>query len=70
MPEQRKRLHVLQRLGYQRPFYLRPKFRQWQRLLGSAYTKSATPKLMLLVARIGTSPVSYTHLTLPTIPLV
>ena len=33
---------VAQRFHYQRRFYLRPKFRQLQRLLGSAYTKSAT----------------------------
>ena len=35
---------VSQRLHYQRRFYLRPKFRQLRRLLGPAYTKSATPK--------------------------
>ena len=35
---------VSQRLRYQRRFYLRPKFRQLQRLLGPAYTKSASPK--------------------------
>ena len=35
---------VSQRLHYQRPFYLRPKFRQLQRLLGPACTKSATSK--------------------------
>ncbi len=36
---------VSQRLHYQRRFYLRPKFRQMQRLLGPAYPKSETPKL-------------------------
>ena len=35
---------VSQRLRYQRHFYLRPKFRQLQRLLGPAYSKSATSK--------------------------
>ena len=35
---------VSQRLHSQRRFYLRPKFRQLQRLLGPAYLKSATPK--------------------------
>ena len=35
---------VSQRFRYQRRFYLRPKFRQLQRLLGPAYPKSATPK--------------------------
>ena len=35
---------VSQRLHYQRRFYLRPKFRQLQRLLGPAYLKSANPK--------------------------
>ena len=33
------------RLHYQRRFYLRPKFRQLQRLLGPAYSKSATAEL-------------------------
>ena len=40
---------VSQRLRYQRRFYLRPKFRQLQRLLGPAYPKSATLKLTLRV---------------------
>ena len=35
---------VSQRLRYQRRFYLRPKFRQLQRLLGPAYPKSETSK--------------------------
>ena len=35
---------VSQRLHYQRHFYLRPKFRQLQRLLGPAYSKIATSK--------------------------
>ena len=37
---------VSQRLHNQRHFYLRPKFRQLQRLLGPAYTKIATPKFV------------------------
>ena len=36
---------VSQRLHYQRRFYLRPKFRQLQRLLGPAYNKIATLSL-------------------------
>ena len=42
-----------QRLRYQRRFYLRPKFRRLQRLLGPAYTKSATPKASQWVAPTG-----------------
>ena len=50
MPEQRNAFIVSQRLHYQRRFYLRPKFRQLQRVLGPAYPKGASEGFALSLA--------------------
>ena len=47
MPEQRNAFIVSQRLHYQRRFYLRPKFRQLQRVL---YPKGASEGFALSLA--------------------
>ena len=44
MPEQRKRLYRVAEITLSTTFYLRPKFRQLQRLLGPAYPKSPALK--------------------------
>ena len=44
MPEQHKRLYRVAEITLSTTFYLRPKFRQLQRLLGPAYPKSPALK--------------------------
>ena len=44
MPEQRKRVHCVAEITLLTTFLLASEFRQWQRLLGPAYTESPTSK--------------------------